>query len=168
MKLKDIYDTWVYKHDLDELEKMYREDLRVNRHKLEVASAQQATVFEKWYSASEDVEGDLRDALSEMALLRSTVGLEVRGLHDEWKEGAISAGIEKDERIVRLGKRINMIRRYLGKLKGATESARQRKSMIVALKDLYIANYWDKTTEAGTPLHPRRHMRKRGSADEDE
>ena len=159
--LNKIYDSWVYDHTLLELEDLYRSDLQVNRHRLEVASQEQSTKFEKWYAAMEDVEGDLRDATTSLGRKRTKVGLRIRKIFPDDKEGSITAKIESNKEVKILNKRINQIRRYHGKLKGAVESARQRKSMISVLKDLYVSNYWDKSTKHGTPTHGRRQKKEK-------
>jgi hypothetical protein len=153
MRLKDKYDTWVYEHDLDELREIYVQDLQLNRHRLERASAEQQTLFEKWYSAMEDVEGDIRDCMGSLARLRARINLSVRIANPDLKEAGVAAEVEIRKSVIQKTKELNNLRRYHGRLKGAVEAARQRKSMINALKDLYVSNYWDK---AETSSKPRR------------
>jgi hypothetical protein len=149
----------VYEHTPEKLRDLYRHELQVNRHKLERASQQQATVFEKWYSALEDVEGDIRDLNTDLVREKARVNLLIRRKFPSYKEGAINAKIERHKEVIKIVDTINRLKRYQSKLKGAVEAGRQRKSMIQTLKDLYIANYWDKTTSQGTPIHGRRHRK---------
>lgn len=159
LMLKDKYDTWVYKHSLSELEQLYRKDLQINRHRLEYASLEQATKFERWYSALEDVEGDVADLKLQLGRARAKVDIRTRNISTKLNESGIKSRIALDKDVNGVEKEIRLISRYASKLKGAVEAARQRKSMIVVLKDLYISNYWDKTTECGTPVHGRRSQR---------
>ena len=162
MQLKDKYDSWVYKHTPSELQDMYRPEIQLNRHRLEKESQKQASIFEKWYSALEDVEADLRDAMKDLSDIRSEVDLIVRSRDTSLKEGGITSKININKKVKLRTKRVNDIKRYQSKLKGAVESAKQRKSMITVLKDLYVANYWDQATPSGTPMHGRRiHKTKR-------
>lgn len=160
MRLTDKYDTWVYKHTLEELEEIYRDDLRFSRNQLEKASQTQHTKFEKWYSALEDIEGDIRDLESKIKRKRAEVSLLVHRKYSDLKVAAIAAKVDVNKDIKTMEQELNLLKRYQGKVKGAVESARQRKSMIQVLKDLYMSNYWDKTTEGGQPIHGRRHIKK--------
>lgn len=151
MQLTDKYESWVYENSVDELRDLYRQDLQLNRHKLERASAEQATLFEKWYAALEDVEADIKDAQGVLKRLRAKVNLQIRNLHSDLKEGGIAAKVEINEKVAAKSREILALERYQGRLKGAVEAARQRKSMIQILKDLYVSNYWDKAPTDGKP-----------------
>lgn len=151
--------SWTYKYTIQELRAKWKQELLINRNRLEMASLEQATLFEKWYAAAEELEGDLRDLNRELIELKSTMNLRVRRVHPDYKEGAITAAIEKRKDVSKLNRKINDTKRRHGALQGAVKSAQMRKSMIQTLKDLYISNYWDKSTSKGTPIHGRRHKR---------
>lgn len=123
----------------------------INRNKLEKCSQEQCTLFEKWYNALEDVEADIADEEARRNRYSDKLELRTRSLHPDWKEGHIKAFLSRSSKIRIYNKRLMIMRRYKGRLKGAVESARQRKSMIGVLKDLYTSNYWDKTTVGDTP-----------------
>lgn len=154
-----------------EIEELYRLDLRLNRNRLEVASEEQNTKFESWYSCQEDASADLEDAKHNLSLLRARVDIKIRrapkekliekyGIAD-LKEGAIKAFIELNPKVVEAQEKVNRLKLVVGKLKGAIESARQRKSMIAVLKDLYVSNFWDKVTKRGTPHKSRDRLTRR-------
>lgn len=136
--------SWVYKYSLSELQELYRMDLSINRHKLEVASQNQGSKFEKWYNAMEEVSADLADEVSKLGRIRGKVDLQIRRLHPDLKEAGIAAKVSLNKNVRKQEKKIAEIKRYFGCLKGAVEAARQRKSMIQVLKDLYVASYFDK------------------------
>lgn len=141
---KKIEPPWVYDYDLAELKRMYQMDLQINRNRLEKASQNQAVKFEKWYAAMEDVSADLSDQITKLSRIKGKVDLYMRKLYPDLKETGLAAKVNLNKKVRRQEKKIAMIRRYLGRMKGAVESARQRKSMIGTLRDLYVANYWDK------------------------
>lgn len=154
-----INPPWVYDYDLAELKRLYRMDLQVNRHRLEKASQNQAVKFEKWHNAHEEVSADLSDEISKLGRIRGKTDLMIRRVYPELKEAGILAKVNLNKNVRKQEKKISMIRRYLGCLKGAVESARQRKSMIQTLKDLYIGNYWDKVEPK--PAQGRRKKKKK-------
>lgn len=156
---KKIEPPWVYDYDLAELKRMYQMDLQINRHRLEKASQNQAVKFEKWYSACEDVSADLSDEITKLNRIKGKVDLLIRKLYPDLKETGISARVNLNKKVKRQEKKISMIRRYLGRMKGAVEAARQRKSMIGTLRDLYVANYWDKVEPK--PAQGRRKKKKK-------
>jgi len=136
---------WVYEYTLEELRGMYRKDLQINRHKLEVASQTQGTKFEKWYSASEEVSADLADEQIRLTRIRSKVDLMIRRVHPDLKETGVLSKVNLNVKVKKQNVKISRIKRYQALLKGAVEMGRQRKSMIQTLKDLYVASFWDKT-----------------------
>lgn len=163
---------------LNEIRTLYRKDLQLNRYKLEVASEEQATKFEKWYSLSEDVAADIEDEKSFLLSVRSKAEVKIRGLSeselektyhiDSLKEGTVKALIELDELVLVVSKKIRKLKLLHNKLKGAIESGRQRKSMIRVLADLYQANYWDKTKIKQTGIDSMRRDKKLGKSNEEE
>jgi hypothetical protein len=155
----------LYQMTIPEIRATYRDDLRINRYKLEENAELQATIFERWYSLMEELTSDLEDAKHDLAVKRSSFELRLRRMPaallkekygvKELKEGTIKAMVESNKEVIELTKRVNKIRGIHGCLKGAVESARQRKSMIGVLQELYKDNYWNKTTKHGTPIHSR-------------
>ena len=135
---------WVYEYTLEELRDMYRRDLQINRHKLEVASQNQGTKFEKWYSALEEISADLADEQIRLTRIRSKVDLMIRRVHPDLKETGVLSKVNLNVKVKKQNVKISRIKRYQALLKGAVEMGRQRKSMIQVLKDLYVASYFDK------------------------
>jgi hypothetical protein len=74
----------------------------------------------------------------------------------EIREASVRSLISGNKKIIEAKKGIIALERVYGKVRGAVESGRQRKSMIRILTDLYIGNYFDKTTSKGTPIYKRR------------
>lgn len=147
----------LYKLSLAEIKLMYRKEMQINRHQLHIASQNQPAIFEKWYSLSEEVLADVKDAEHALILMKAKIELLMWRNYPEFKVGAIKAKVERNKNVATLTRKVNKLKGYYGMLKGAIESGRHRKSMIGALKDLYRDNYWSKTSKGGAPLHKRRH-----------
>jgi Zn-dependent M32 family carboxypeptidase len=162
LNLSEYLDSWVYEHTIPELRDIARHELQVNRYKLERAAQEQQTLFEKWYAALEEVEGDLSDLNVELVRERSRVTLIVHRRYPKYKVNALNAKVEINKMVYKTQKLVNQVKKYRGALKGIVESARQRKSMIQALKDLYIANFWDKAPIHGRKPHKREVKREKG------
>jgi hypothetical protein len=126
---------------------------------LEVAAADQAVRFEKVYSLAEDMTGLLNDEIRSVERLRNRIELSVRHSSPGSTEGAVKAKVASYPALEVALKRVESVRIKVLKLKGIVDAARQRKSMIRTLSDLYIANYWDKTTKLGTPVTARRPLK---------
>ena len=159
---------------ISDIQIFYRKDLQLNRYRLEIASEEQATKFEKWYSLAEDVAADIEDKKAHLAECRAKAEVRIRGLSSvelektyhisDLKEGMIKALIELDEQVKLISKEIRVKKLLHNKLKGAIESGRQRKSMIKVLADLYQANYWDKTKIKQAGVDRMRRDKKSGGA----
>jgi hypothetical protein len=154
----------IYEKTFDDLRTLAREDLKINRHKLDIASEQQCTVFEKWYSILSSVESDIRNQESLLLRERARVGLHVRRQFPELsREGAITSKVSLSKSVGDLEDTLNKMKSYQFELKGIVESARQRKAMIRVLADLYIANYYDSIRPDGSKTHLEGTRRKRSN-----
>jgi hypothetical protein len=161
LRMVKMLKSWIYGHEIEDLRIMWRSDLSVNRNKLELASLEQASLFDKWYQALEDAEDDLAEAKIKEGRVRSKVELMVRSKYPSDKEGAIRAKVSIHKQLTKAEKKVLKINRYVRTLKGAVAAFNMRKSMIQTLKDLYISNYWNKTTKGGVPLHERKQSKRK-------
>ncbi|MBW8001686.1 MAG: hypothetical protein FVQ80_06650 [Planctomycetes bacterium] len=157
---------------IGEIRSAYRKDLQLNRYRLEVASEEQATKFEKWYSVTEDVAADIEDKKAYLAEVKARVEVEIRSLPKQdlekkyhvtdLKESVVKSLVELNPTVQKVSKELRKLKLLHNKLKGAVESGRQRKSMIRVLADLYQANYWDKTKIKQTGIDSIRRDKKGG------
>ena len=145
---------------IENLRVLWQQDLQLNRYKLELASQQQSSIFEKWNTLTEDVSGLLEDENRKFRKLKSKIDLNIRscskrvlqvkyGLSDI-KESAVKSLIELDSKVIKQEKKIQFLKVLYSKLKGVLEASKQRKSNIRVLTDLYVGNYFDKVTSKGT------------------
>lgn len=152
-----------------DLRRIWIADLQLNRFKLEKAAQSQSSKFERWYSLSEDLSALIKEKKRIFGKKEAILDLKIRqctkeslqrkyGLHD-LKESAIRSIIIKDSKIQKLKKNINFLETVYSKLRGVLEAARQRKSMIKILSDLYISSYWDKVDVKEPNIKKRRLLR---------
>lgn len=137
-----------------DLRTVWISDLQLNRFRLEKAAQTQANKFEKWYSFSEDLSALIKERERIIREKEAHLDLKIRGYSESilevrygftsLKEAAIKSIILTDSKLQKLRKNKRFLDLILGKLKGVLEAARQRKSMIKILTDLYVASYWDK------------------------
>jgi len=171
-KYDDITSESLRGKTIGEVRQLYQKDLMLNRNRLEEAAQDQTTKFERWYNLMEELEADVADANLNLKRLKSNLSLKLRAkpadqLEKEYgvsdlKEGTIVAIVDSHKLVVTRQKELNKLKLIHGKLKGAVEAARQRKSMIRELTLLYNGNYWDKQTSKGTSLKEPRNFRDRG------
>ena len=155
---------------VSDLESLKRRDLVLNRNQLEKNALEQSTLYDTWSSLAEELAADLKDEEDALSHIKSRIELAVRRSSKQnlmkvyklgdAKEGAIKAIVEVNKLVVQCKERVSELKRRYGKAKGAASSFQMRQSMLKVLKDLYVANYWDKTTSSGTPLVKRRRIRK--------
>lgn len=151
--------SWIYEHTIEELRAMWRNEAAFSRNKLDKASLQQSGLYDRWYQALEDAEDDLAEAKLVEMRIRSRADLEIRKRYPDYKESAVKSKVNINKRVVKSTKEIRHYEKYVRALKGAVAMMGMRKSMLALLKDLYVSNYWNKTTKGGTPVHQRRHTR---------
>jgi hypothetical protein len=152
-------ESWIYDHTVDELRNLWRNEAHFSRNKLDKASFQQAGLYDKWYQALEDAEDDLAEAKLKEGRVRSKAELGIRNKYPNYKEGAIKAKVNINKKVIKAEGVVRKYEKYVRALKGAVAMFNMRKSMIQTLKDLYISNYWSKTSPSGTPLYERRNTK---------
>jgi len=152
--------------DFDEVEEMARNDLKLNRYRLEEASQDQPEKFHDWYQIAEDAAAELKEFERATARVRSEVALKVRRmtkdqLNEKYgftvlSEGAVKEIVELDASVVFRENKLKEVKRLYNKLKGFVDTARSRHSMIKVLTELYTSKYWSNTTTEGTRIGGRK------------
>lgn len=157
---------------LENLRSLWRKDLQLNRYKLEIASQEQAVIFEKWSTLSEDVCGLLEDENIKLRKLKSTIDLRIRscskrvlqvkyGIPD-LKENAVKSLVELNPKVSKQEKIVQFLKLFSMKLKVVVKSSEQRKSNLRILTDLYVSQYFNVSAGRGKYAEKRR----KGTQDE--
>lgn len=141
--------------------------LPMSRFTLDEASFDQAKLAYSIQEYSEDCSAEYEEYKLDVAEEKAIQEIKIRKLKpaklllmyglSDLKESTVKALIGKNSKILRMERKLIEKKRLMGKAKHLVNSVQARASMIKRLTDLYVAGYWSKTTQEGTPKTKRRY-----------
>jgi hypothetical protein len=137
----------------EEFERDYREDVKINRFKLELECSDHSSVYLYWSEQLTEYKAKLDEIKTRMDYKGAEVELELRKNPPEGlkvTESAIMAMIKTNKEINNLAQEFNEARKALNLLSAAVVSLEHRKSMLENLRHLFIAGYYSRAGD-GTP-----------------
>ena len=159
-------------------ERNYKDDLRINKYKLEDECENQHNLYNYWATLLADARTNKDRQESKLELLEGKVELKYRSMEDlpgkiKSTEGAIKACIKCDEEIEEQTEKVNNAKSEVYHLEVAVKSFEQRKSDLDNLVTLFVKGFYsqpDGKRRSGTDeaeLAQRRNLnRKRGDEQE--